>query len=262
MCLLSRHSVQKEEADIDEAVQILKQAVQKAPGNATYLQRLGLVLAERYLSLGHWSDLDESIELQRRAIGRFRNRLGSTSAHYVLQGGLLLRHAKTGSIADPEKAIQTARQSLDMFRESPELRISLAEILHSQYLKTKNVAHLREAIQLCSQAIHLTTRITLRSALTGRDELTRRDVFTQAKWLLALTEYLHSLFNCTGSLADFDECVQVARQAVRLLRQEVDSAPSHGHSLADPLSDFTYYLVQWYDKAEEPADLVEAIQLA
>jgi hypothetical protein len=143
-------------ADLEEAIQISRQAVdvtpEDHPNRARRLNSLGVSLRKRYSRTGAMADLEEAIQIGRQAVNvtpedhpDYARRLNSLGV------SLRKRYSKTGAIADLEEAIQVGRQAVDVIPEDhPDRAEWLSDLgigLGDRYSRTGAIADLEEGIQ-------------------------------------------------------------------------------------------------------------------
>ncbi|KAH8776013.1 CHAT domain-containing protein [Hyaloscypha sp. PMI_1271] len=277
-------------ANLKKAIQVTQQAVASTPGNysntATFLNNLGYWLRRRYERTGDMADLEMAIQVARKAVkltpedhfdlaGRLNN-LGNSLGN---------RYERTGDIADLEEAIQVARQAVksipenhsdlagylsNLGRDMADLKeasqvarqaVALTPKDHSElaarlnnlgirfarrYDRTGAMADLQEAIQVARQAITSTPKdhsdLASRLNNLGNNLGSRR--------LNNLGNSLGSRYKRTGDIADLEEAIQVARQAVVLI-------PENHSDMASCLNNLGNSLASRYERSGDKADLEE-----
>jgi tetratricopeptide (TPR) repeat protein len=251
--LHARHVGSGNQADLDEAVRLHRDALEHAGGigdrSAAELTGLAQILLGRSEDTGDLTDLDEGIGLLRRAAEQAgADDPNRSAALHTYAQALMVRHGRMGTVADIDEAIGVYRNLLapgPRFRQ-PDRPVhgSLAQALHRRHEYSGDIADLDEAVGLYRHGLALTPGghpdealllnslgTTLRTRY-GRlrepqdlDEaisLLRRCVASyfrrpgdpaQVRALLALAESLSARFVRTQDQSMLQEALGVARQA-------------------------------------------------
>ncbi|KAI0812990.1 TPR domain-containing protein [Xylaria sp. FL0064] len=234
-------------ADLEEAIQVARQAVETTPEDhldrATWLNNLGIRLSDRYSRTGAIADLEESIQVARQAVETTPEDHPDRAIRLNNLGSSLRdRYLRTGAMADLEEAIQVARQAVEATPEDHPDRViwlnNLGSSLGDRYSRTGAMADLEEAIQVARQAV----------------EATPEDHLDRATWLNNLGSSLRDRYSRTGDMADLEEAIQVARQAV-------EATPEDHPDRAIWLNNLGIRLSDRYSRTGAMADLEEAYEL-
>ncbi|KUL44644.1 hypothetical protein ADL28_39675 [Streptomyces violaceusniger] len=198
--------------DVDETVRLAREVVAATDCGDSYralrLSRLAQALYYRFQDTEQLGDLDEAIEVGRRAAEALAP---DDRGAYLLSLGMWLqvRHDRTG-IADLKGHLQLMRRRLaDASREQRPQRLSqLGTALYHLYEYNGEVAHLQEAIEAEEQAL----------ALTAEGDDQRGDRLTN----LSVSYRLR--YERLRSVADLDAAIQLGTEAL--------SAPLNDSALA------------------------------
>ncbi|KAI0977561.1 TPR domain-containing protein [Xylaria arbuscula] len=179
-------------ADLEEAIQVTRQAVEATPKDhpdlAALLNNLGSYLGDRYSRTGAMVDLEEAIQVARQAVeatpkdhpdlARRLNNLGISLSN---------RYSSTGAITDLEEAIQVARHTVEATpKDHPDLAgllISLGNRLGDRYSSTGAMTDLEQADSLFFTALHLDVCPPSDRIVAGRRLLTSSDHLYHAEQL-------------------------------------------------------------------------------
>ncbi|KFZ23764.1 hypothetical protein V502_01755 [Pseudogymnoascus sp. VKM F-4520 (FW-2644)] len=208
------------------------------------LSNLGVFLESRYERTGDIADLEEAIQVARRAAASTPKDHFNLAIYLDNLGNKLQRrYERTGDIADLEEAIQVAQQAVT---STPKDHSNLAGYLNNfgsklkrRYERTGDIANLEEAIQVARQAVTSTPK----------------DHSDLAMYLDNLGSKLQRRYERTGDIANLEEAIQVARQAVT-------STPEDHSDLVGYLNNLGNKLQRRYEWTGDMADLEEAIQVA
>ena len=171
---LRRYQAQGRLEDLDQALGLLREAVQRAPPDSPnlpfILNNLGSGLSERYDHTGRMKDLEEEIRLFREAAQRMREvmprMLPLYSPHLPsilsnLGTGLSIRHARTGQLKDLEEAVRVREEALSLtsrgWPERPALLNNLGNVLLDRYRHIGHLQDLERAVSVYQEAIDLTS---------------------------------------------------------------------------------------------------------
>jgi tetratricopeptide (TPR) repeat protein len=245
--VVQRGLVAKDSAGLDQAIDLLRQAIQVVPENhpdlPMHLSNLGVGLQTWYRRTGELADLDEAIKAGRDAVDM------TPADHpdrpmYVsnLSAGLQSRFGRTGDLADLEEAITVAQQAAaatPAAHAGRAVRLSnLSGGLLMKYRRTGEPAHLDEAIEVGRQAV----------AAAPRDHPDR------PMYLSNLGNGLRTRFRRTSKLADLNEAIDVGRQAVAAIPENHPERPSSLLNLSSGLR-------TRFERAGELADIDQAIDV-
>ncbi|MGY3521014.1 hypothetical protein ACVMYR_32450 [Micromonospora sp. PTRAS2] len=229
--LFARYRHHDTEADLDEAVEMFRTAVESGFGDAQekarYLANLGAALHTRYARWSRADDLALAVHMHRRAVRQLPQ-----EPHYRSQYAAVLhtRYEVGGRSRDLGRAIRHAQDT------DPMGLTNLALMLRSRFELLGGIDDLRRSIAL------------LRDVLdgTGPEEPDR------ARRLSALGSALTMRFTATDDPADLDEAIDLHREAVRCGR---DSDPHR----FDYLSNLGHALHNRFEERGSPTDLHDAI---
>ncbi|KAF4331600.1 tetratricopeptide-like helical [Fusarium beomiforme] len=243
-----RYEQTGEMAELEEAIQIARQAVNLTPtshpDHADRLSNLGNKVKRRYERTGEMAELEEAIQIARQAVDLAPP--GHPDREVCLNNlgnKLERRYERTGEMVYLGEAIQIARQSVHSIPTDHPNRAAglnnLGNKLERRYERTGEIVDLEEAIKLAKQSVDL--------APPGHPY--------HAGCLQNLGNRLRSRYERTGEMADLVEAIQIARQAV-------DSTPPSHPDRAGSLNNLGLMLERRYEQTGEMADLEEAIQTA
>ncbi|EXM12961.1 hypothetical protein FOTG_18569 [Fusarium oxysporum f. sp. vasinfectum 25433] len=235
-------------ADLDEAINIGRQALDKTPGDhpdrVAWLNNLGIGLRLRYQRTGTMADLEEAIGIGRRAVDSTPDDHPAWAARLDNLGVFLSsRYQRTGKMVELEEAIGLARRALDSTPDGHPDRATrlnnLGTKLELRYERTGEMADLEEAIRLARHAV----------------DSTPDDHPDRATWLDNLGVLLGNRYERTGKMVDLEEAIGLARQAL-------DSIPDDHPDRTGLLNNLGIKLELRYQRTGEMADLEEAIGLS
>ncbi|KAF2804948.1 uncharacterized protein BDZ99DRAFT_511473 [Mytilinidion resinicola] len=191
-------------------IQIAREAVEATPQDslkrAVRLEALGCQLRDRYLISGLMADLEESIQLARKA-------LSIVSEHHPhhpyrtmyllsLRARLSDRYTRLGVLADLDEEIQLAQEALHItpkYRQGrPSQLQNLGICFRDRYQRIGAMADLEKAIQITREAVKA----------TPENDLIR------ASMLKSLSIVLGDRHKRKKEMADLEEAIKVAREAV------------------------------------------------
>ncbi|KAL3431623.1 hypothetical protein BDV09DRAFT_206503 [Aspergillus tetrazonus] len=245
--LEDRYSRTRALADLEEAIQVWREAVRAAPVNhpehAMYLDKLAGQLGVRYSRTGALADLDESIQLEREAVNTtpedhpdhamFLDNLGIQ---------LRVRYSRTGALADLEESIQLGQKVVNTTsKDHPDHAMFLNNLgvrLRNKYLRTGSMTDLEESVQVWQEAVNTATE----------------DDPDRALILSNLAGQLGVRYSRTGTLADLEESIQLGREAVSTTQEDHPDRTMFLNNLGIRLSDR-------YSRTGAMADLEEAIRV-
>ncbi|MER7014469.1 CHAT domain-containing protein [Saccharopolyspora sp. NPDC000359] len=174
-----------ERADLDEAIDLHRQAADLATGDAAradFLCRLGLALQVRFDRTGLPEDIDESIARGREAV----TIAASPKAQFALASGLATRFHRSTELAELDEAIDLLRSAATS--DVPSLPVILANLttaLWSRFEHVGRTADLEAAVESGRRAVAaapeghpdhaaclttLSTALRLRAQSTGSTE--------------------------------------------------------------------------------------------
>ncbi|KFX87738.1 hypothetical protein O988_09307 [Pseudogymnoascus sp. VKM F-3808] len=237
----------KNRADLEEAIMLMRQAINLAPPDepkqALFLANLGFDLSSRYKLLDEIADLEEAIKVTRQAVNSTPNG-DDTWATWVsrLSHQLTRRYARTREVAGLEEAVITARRSVNSvsrnFRHRAAMLDSLGGALNNRHIRTGDLTDINEAIMVTRQAVD-----TMPAPLDHADRW---------MYLRNFGQRLHSRYRRVGEMTDLEEAITVTRQAVSL-------RPLNHDNRSNPMLDLGGLLACRYDRIGFLVDLNEAI---
>jgi len=148
--------------DLEEAIQVSREALQLTPPNSpdrpSRLNNLGAGLYARHARTGDLDDLEEAIRVFRAALKltspnspnrpRYLNNLGT---------GLRDRYAQTGTLSDLEEAIRVSRAALKLTPpnspDRPSRLNNLGSRLRNRYAHTGTLSDLKKARKIYEEAL-------------------------------------------------------------------------------------------------------------
>jgi len=151
----SRYERTREIIDLEEAIQVARQAVASTPEDhsnlASYLNNLGNWLGSRYERTRDMTDLEEAIQIARQAVASTPEDHSDLAGPLNNLGNWLgSRYEQTGDMTDLEEAIQVARRAIASIPEDHSNLAtclnSLGNRLGSRYKRTGDMTDLEEAI--------------------------------------------------------------------------------------------------------------------
>ncbi|KGO61197.1 Tetratricopeptide-like helical [Penicillium expansum] len=201
---------------------------------------LARMLERRYDKTGQEEDLDEAIQLCRRA----SQNTPSDDIHFAtvleyLRMKLARRYKRTWQIEDIDELICLRRQTMKVIPGNDHKLLSdLGNLLQMRYDRTGQNEDLNEAIRLSRQAI----------MIAPRDEPGFAGV------LATFGGQLIRLYRRSGLEEDLEESIQISRQAIQIMSSDdVD--------LEKPLNNLGIALGQRYERTGKMEDLDEAIEV-
>ncbi|KAK4867254.1 hypothetical protein LT330_000764 [Penicillium expansum] len=201
---------------------------------------LARMLERRYDNTGQEEDLNEAIQLCRRA----SQNTPSDDIHFAtvleyLRMKLARRYKRTWQIEDIDELICLRRQTMKVIPDNDHKLLSdLGNLLEMRYDQTGQNEDLNEAIRLSRQAI----------MITPRDEPGFAGV------LATFGGQLIRLYRRSGLEEDLEESIQISRQAIQIMSSDdVD--------LEKPLNNLGIALGQRYERTGKMEDLDEAIEV-
>ncbi|KAL2192307.1 CHAT domain-containing protein [Corynascus similis CBS 632.67] len=257
--LQRRYERTGEMADLEEAIRVTEQAVESTPHDhpdrAGLMNNLGTMFDSRYERTGEMADLEEAIRITRWAVE-------STPHDHPDRAGCLRnlgidlkrRCERTGALADLEEAIRVTKQAVESTpHDHPERARCLNNLgvkLECRYERTGAMADLEEAIRVTKQAVESTSHDHLdRAGYLGNLGTDLR------RYLGNLGTDLRRRYERTGALADLEEAIEIARQAV-------GSTPHNHPNRAGLMNNLGTVFESRYELTGEMAHLEEAIEMA
>lgn len=232
--------------DLSQTIEYVQQTVARTdddhPSKATYLDKLGVLLAYSYHHSGNLRDLENAIKVTEQAV----TLIPASSpelAYYLTSLGNRLheRYLHSGDLTDLERSFEAAEQAVTLTpSSSPEIAgylTNLSSRLHDRYLHSGDLADLERAIAAAEQAV----------------DQTPKDSPNQAMFLNNLATILAARYQRLGNLADLEMAVEFTRQAA-------DHPPLHPQDRALYLNNLGIYLKDRYICSGESADLERAIE--
>ncbi|TVY79667.1 putative 30S ribosomal protein S17-like protein [Fusarium oxysporum f. sp. cubense] len=240
--LQDRFMVTEDNADLEEAIQISRKAVEStSSGNAKYLSNLAASLKTRFSVTGDLKDMEDGIVLAEKAVSvtasddqelpKWLNNLGNHLSN---------RHLVTGSLRDLDEAINVSRRATATTSDTNMRALFLNNLSAKLDLKaevTGNSNTYEEAIELARTALTLTP--------DGHPD--------QAKWLNNLAMHLMERFDRSWDLKDLQDAINAASRAADLTPNGSTKA-LYLDAVADGLN-------RKYEKMGLLTDLEEAIRM-
>ncbi|ENH70299.1 Putative 30S ribosomal protein S17P-like protein [Fusarium oxysporum f. sp. cubense race 1] len=244
VALGDRFSITRNPADLDEAIQISREAVNMtpvdSPDRAGRLSNCGIRLAEKYSVTEEMSDLKDAIGIMREVLevtpsddpdrAMYMNNLGTALAD---------QYAQTSKMADLNESIHITQQAIDAavedYSDRPMYLNSLALRLGDRYVRTGEGADLDNALSIIRDAIN-----------SAPDDSPDRGLY-----LNTLVIQLGRQYARTGAMADLQESVRVAHDIVDTSLNDPDR-PMYLNNLGLALGEL-------YSVAYEDSDIDNAI---
>ncbi|MEV4713951.1 CHAT domain-containing protein, partial [Micromonospora sp. NPDC049374] len=246
MTLHARFGRTGADADLDEAVTVLRQALDATPADHAYrigcLSNLGNALQVRFQHFGTGRDLDEAVTVLRQAADA--SPAGHPSRPLCLSNlghALRSRYDRTGSAADLDEAVRIGRQAVEAApTDHPNRAIyltNLAVALFDRFVQVEADADLDESIDIARQAV----------------DATPRDHPDRAPRLSNLSLSLETRYEHTGVSTDLEEAVEVGWEAVQ-------ATPAGHPNRARTLSNLGAALHTRFTRSADATDLDGAVQ--
>ncbi|MEV2223855.1 CHAT domain-containing protein [Nocardia vinacea] len=277
-------------ADADEAIRLVRQAMEDTPaddpGRADTMHTLRQSLVNRFGRTGMMSDLDEAVELAHHVVVATPAEHPDRARNLAGLGITLRTHfERTGNPADLDEAIRVGREAVAATTADdphyPERASSLGRALVDRFDRTGSMTDLDEAIRMARQAVTATsgdgsTRAgrltTLGIALRNRFERTRKrpdldeaitslqdavdlapaDYRGKTSLLMNLGNALRERFEQTTATTDLEAAIGLFRQAVAV-------TPTDHPDMAAMLANLGRAVRARFEHTKIPADLDEAI---
>ncbi|MEO3813989.1 tetratricopeptide repeat protein, partial [Sphaerisporangium sp. B11E5] len=212
VALLIRNERMGEVGDLDEAVEVVRQALRAAPADHPYrlvtMVNLSTTLLRRFERMGSLSDLDDAIETGRQAVRTTSaDQLELAAALGQLATALQARFKRTGDVGDLDEAVEVGRQTVRaMPADHPHRATALSDLgsaLRHRFERLGAVGDLHEAVDVGRQA----TRVVH----------PHQDHFGRSRHQNNLGIAVRTRFERLGAVGDLDEAVEVGREAVRAM---------------------------------------------
>ena len=228
--------------DLSDAINAGNEAVESNAAHAGYLSALGALLYARYLTSKDPSDLEQTIDLCRRATVLPPTEDSDVKSSLSnLAVALLARYRLHGSVDDLEQSIDLERTALALTRPGPSRKASLINLAFG----------LCELFELRDQPEALEEAVVFgRRAVNARP----RDGRTQAQSLNMLAHVLEVRSAHGGSPQDLDEAIARGREAFEL-------TPSDRVDREDHLAGLVTMLSARSRLTGSPEDIDEAVDL-
>jgi tetratricopeptide (TPR) repeat protein len=203
----SRYEVLGRREDLDEAIGLLRNAVDRHPDDSerlpSYLANLAGALRMRWRLTGSGEDLAESVAACRRAVEVTPAEHRRRSARLNNQGdGMLALHLHSGDSSALDHAITLFRQAIDVADGGSDdlvnARSNLAEALRQRFQSSRDIGLLDEAVELARAVVRRATTPALRARFQSN---------------LALV--LLARHGATGRQEDLREATALVRQALK-----------------------------------------------
>lgn len=242
--LTSRFLVEGDRADLDAAIDHLKQAVDSVPQTAAdrnvVLSLLARALRLRYEAARDPDDLDRAATVVDEALAAGQPVSESREATLALAArSREWRFYHSRDPADLDAAVAAAREAVDLRRANGRDAVGqlalLARMLFTRYRQIGNAADLDDAIATQEQAL-----------TEGSETAANSPGIVQNRALFLYERALRS-----GSSADFDHCVAGLRATTELRSVSHLHRAADYHNLGSVLRDRYHYL-------GDPADLRDA----
>ncbi len=275
-CYLQRYWEQKRPSDLDAAIQLWMQSVDKTPNEDTLLierlNDLGLVLREKHLLTKHAEYLEKAMRVWRRALSLTHP---ESPEYYKLLCNLGIAHydryLRTQSVHDLNQAIVTWKRALNLMPDDasdlPVCANNLGNGLIDRYQQEGKKIDLDEAVTAYRQAVahidishperpgfltNLGLALHERYVHTGREEdiedavpllqealeLTPQDAPTLSGRLTNLGIGLQARYHQLRQDSDLERAIQVFRLAVERTSREDVAYPMYLNNLANGLLDY------------------------
>ncbi|KAJ5414516.1 hypothetical protein N7509_001143 [Penicillium cosmopolitanum] len=234
-------------ADLEEAIQVSRRAVQATPKDDPqligWLNNLGNDLERRYERIGQVNDLEEAIQMSRQAIQVAPNNHPEMKWLLNSLGDKLRRlYEQRGQAEDLGEAIQVYQQATNTpsgnYLNLKWLLSGLKSMLEIRYDQTGQIEDLEEAIRVSRQVIQA----------TPTDH-------PGTEWLLySLGNKLEHRYEQRGQAEDLEEAIQLSRQVIQTTYDH-PRLPELLHNLGTKLT-------SRYERAGRMDDIEEAIQVS
>ncbi|MFF5976961.1 CHAT domain-containing protein [Streptomyces sp. NPDC012769] len=278
-----RYAFLHDAADLDEAVELCRRAVQITPpqgvDRALVCVKLSSALRDRFQDTGSEDDRKETLWAAREAMAAAGpGTIGLSMAQSAL--GVLLsdEFKRTGDRVALDESVRLLREAVTQTHYASETNL-LGTVLQTRFELTGSTTDLNEAIDLHravldatepSSPLHATTSANLGSALTHRFSLTQNrddigeavsvlrhaethaDAMTRPMAKINLAHALGTRYQTYNDPADLDAWVEASKQAYETLPQGSWRRPGY-------LATWGAALFQRAEHQESPNDLSDAI---
>ncbi|KAI1376538.1 CHAT domain-containing protein [Hypoxylon crocopeplum] len=235
--------------NVEPKVQFTREDLGESPSdesdNANSLLNLGVSINNRYRKTRAISDLEDSIRVTRKGLGK--NPTDYERALLLSNLGVQFnqRYELTTSMTDRDEAIRAMAGALEYTpKDSPDrcLRLThLAGLLGDRYSKKGSIIDLEKAIQLQEEAV-------LETNSPNQSDEDKTGV------KMTLRHLLRQRYQAVGALADLEQSIRVCREVIK-------TAPN-GVIWPDRWSDLAENLLERYDRLSTKADLEESVKSA
>ncbi|MBO3737496.1 hypothetical protein [Actinoplanes flavus] len=242
--LTYRYTVGGVDADLADAIVVLRASVETAIERPDGLRGLAITLRMRFLTEGDPADLDESVRLARRAgAGLGPGDPGYGTGLAVLSQSLRHRFEHTGRLADLDEAVAIGRTAIgNLPDDEPErvlCAVNLLSALRSRAIQRGELTDLHEAVEI--------GRTTLSPLPDGHPH--------RPLCLSNLALALLDRFDAVADRADIDEAVRYGRAAAETVNPTDPDRQAYFFGLARILR-------TRHQDTEQPADLHDAVAAA
>lgn len=240
-CLTERFSLNNSIKDLELGIDSYQKSVTLQPSNPVFLCNLAIGLHTRYVYLGDFDNLDNSIDLLEKAETLLPDRSPYTSYIYSnLATALREKYLKRGGLNTLNMVIDKYKNALKYISpENPEASKFLNNLgisLRDRYSAIGKKDDILEAIFCCQTSVKLTPKSS--SALPVR--------------IINLATCIEDRYKRNGSLADLDNSILLYRKAIELTRQDSPDIPGY-------LNNLGISLVQKYTHTEKLNYIEEGI---
>lgn len=240
LCLLLRFETTSSRGDLDEAVEVGRQAAVAAAAldRPRYLSNYGGYLLRRFQRLGELADLSADIDACQAAV----NEVPATAADRAkylgnLADALSARFQRKGDAEDLDRAVAAARAAVAAAADRPDRGSYFNALATALMLRSPGTGEdMEEAVGYIRRAVEATP--------TGQGRM----FFLSNQALVMIVR-----FSRAGNRADLDEAVRAAREAVGL-------APPGHQFRAQVLGRLSVALLLRFNLEPTPADRLEAVQ--
>ncbi|KAH7129154.1 CHAT domain-containing protein, partial [Dactylonectria macrodidyma] len=281
--LVQRYSTQYALADIEEAIELDRQAIEIAPDSpdrAMYFNHLARCLGDRYTRTRASRDLEEAVVAGKAAIEVAPD--DAARARYLIDASnqFGVKSPRTSdeineSIALAKQAYDMTSNNLDRFNSS----LALANRLNERFIQSGNLDDIEQAILLAQELLdsgkyhpeqsdcHHTLAVLLfnRYIMTGRAADLERGILLAQQSVDEMTGGKHA----TGYLNTlaFGYSIHFSRNmsekhgesGIKVARRALEATPENHPRWADALSSYAEHLIDRFRSTRALSDLDEAI---